>query len=47
MAKMVLQTLMHEGYLNECEVEQILQRLRANSYAFVAQIEEDISWRKQ
>ncbi len=47
LAKMVLQTLMHEGYLNECEVEQILQRLRANSYAFVAQIEEDTSWRKQ
>lgn len=47
LAKMVLQTLIHEGHLAECEVEQILQHLRSNSSAFSAQIEEDTSWQKQ
>ena len=47
LAKMVLQTLMHEGLLDGSEVEQVLQHLRANSSAFIARIEEDSSWQEQ
>ena len=41
LAKMGLQTLMHEGLLDEFEVDQVLQHLRANSSALIASIEED------
>ena len=44
LAKMVLQTLMHEGLLDEFEVDQVLQHLRANSSALIASIEEDALW---
>ena len=47
LAKMVLQTLMHEGLLDEFEVDQVLQHLRANSSALIASIEEDTLWQKQ
>ncbi|WP_143287888.1 hypothetical protein [Butyricicoccus pullicaecorum] len=47
LAKMVLQTLMHEGLLDEFEVDQVLQHLRANSSALIASIEEDALWQKQ
>ena len=47
LAKMVLQTLTHEGLLAESEVEQVLQHLLANSSAFIAKIEEDTSWQEQ
>ena len=47
LAKMVLQTLMHEGLLDEFEVDQVLQHLRANSCALIASIEEDALWQKQ
>ena len=47
LAKMVLQTLMHEGLLAEFEVDQVLQHLRANSSALIASIEEDALWQKQ
>ena len=47
LAKMVLQTLMHEGLLDEFEVDQVLQHLRANSSALIARIEEDTLWQKQ
>ena len=47
LAKMVLQTLMHEGLLDEFEVDQVLQHLRANSSALIASIEEDAFWQKQ
>lgn len=47
LAKMVLQTLMHEGLLDEFEVDQVLQYLRANSSALIASIEEDALWQKQ
>lgn len=47
LAKMVLQTLMHEGLLDEFEVDQVLQHLRANSAALIASIEEDALWQKQ
>ena len=47
LAKMVLQTLMHEGPLDEFEVDQVLQHLRANSSALIASIEEDALWQKQ
>lgn len=46
LAKMVLQTLMHEGLLDEFEVDQVLQHLRANSSALIASIEEDTLWQK-
>ena len=36
LAKMVLQTLMHKGLLDEFEVDQVLQHLRANSSALIA-----------
>ena len=47
LTKMVLQTLMHEGLLDEFEVDQVLQHLRANSSALIASIEEDALWQKQ
>ena len=47
LAKMVLQTLMHEGLLDEFEMDQVLQHLRANSSALIASIEEDALWQKQ
>lgn len=47
LAKMVLQTLMHERLLDEFEVDQVLQHLRANSSALIASIEEDALWQKQ
>ena len=47
LAKMVLQTLMHEGLLDEFEVDQVLQHLRANSSELIASIEEDALWQKQ
>lgn len=47
LAKMVLQTLMHEGLLDEFEVDQVLQHLRANSSALITSIEEDALWQKQ
>ena len=47
LAKMLLQTLMHEGLLDEFEVDQVLQHLRANSSALIASIEEDALWQKQ
>lgn len=47
LAKMVLQTLMHEGLLDEFEADQVLQHLRANSSALIASIEEDALWQKQ
>ena len=47
LAKLVLQTLMHEGLLDEFEVDQVLQHLRANSSALIASIEEDALWQKQ
>ena len=47
LAKMVLQTLMHEGLLDEFEVDQVLQHLRANSSALIASSEEDALWQKQ
>ena len=47
LAKMVLQALMHEGLLDEFEVDQVLQHLRANSSALIASIEEDALWQKQ
>ena len=47
LAKMGLQTLMHEGLLDEFEVDQVLQHLRANSSALIASIEEDALWQKQ
>jgi len=47
LAKMVLQTLMHEGLLDEFEVDQVLQHLRTNSSALIASIEEDALWQKQ
>ena len=47
LAKMVLQTLMHEGLLDEFEVDQVLQHLRAKSSALIASIEEDALWQKQ
>ena len=47
LAKMVLQTLMRDGLLDESEVAQVLQHLRTNSSAFVARIEEDSSWQEQ
>lgn len=47
LAKMVLQTLMHEGLLDEFEVDQVLQHLRANSSALIASIEKDALWQKQ
>ena len=47
LAKMVLQTLMHEGLLDEFEVDQVLQHLRANSSALIASIDEDALWQKQ
>ena len=47
LAKMVLQTLMRDGLLDESEVAQILQHLRTNSSAFVARIEEDSSCQEQ
>lgn len=47
LAKMVLQTLTHEGLLDEFEVDQVLQHLRANSSALIASIEEDALWQKQ
>ena len=47
LAKMVLQTLMHEGLLDEFEVDQVLQHLRANSSALIASIEEDALRQKQ
>ena len=47
LAKMVLQTLMHEGLFDEFEVDQVLQHLRANSSALIASIEEDALWQKQ
>ena len=47
LAKMVLQTLMHEGLLDEFEVDQVLQHLRANFSALIASIEEDALWQKQ
>ena len=47
LAKMVPQTLMHEGLLDEFEVDQVLQHLRANSSALIASIEEDALWQKQ
>lgn len=47
LAKMVLQTLMHEGLLDEFEVDQVLQHLRANSSALIPSIEEDALWQKQ
>lgn len=47
LAKMVLQTLMHEGLLDEFEVDQVLQHLRANSSALIVSIEEDALWQKQ
>ena len=47
LAKMVLQTLMHEGLLDEFEVDQVLQHLGANSSALIASIEEDTLWQKQ
>ena len=47
LAKMVLQTLMHEWLLDEFEVDQVLQHLRANSSALIASIEEDALWQKQ
>ena len=47
LAKMVLQTLMHEGLLDEFEVDQVLQHLRANSSALIASIEVDALWQKQ
>ncbi|MBM6976828.1 hypothetical protein [Intestinimonas butyriciproducens] len=47
LAKMVLQTLMHKGLLDEFEVDQVLQHLRANSSALIASIEEDALWQKQ
>ena len=46
-AKMALQTLMHDGLLDESEFAQVLQHLRTNSSAFVAKIEEDSSWQEQ
>lgn len=47
LAKMVLQTLIHEGPIDESEVEQVLQHLRTNSSAYIARIEEDSSWRER
>ena len=47
LAKMVLQTLMHEGLLDEFVVDQVVQHLRANSSALIASIEEDALWQKQ
>lgn len=47
LAKMVLHTLMHKGLLDEFEVDQVLQHLRANSSALIASIEEDALWQKQ
>ena len=47
LAKMVLQTLVHEGLLDESKVEQVLQHLRTNSSTFIARIEEDSSWRER
>ena len=47
LAKMVLQALMHEGLLDESEVEKVLQHLRANSSTLIARIEEDSSWQEQ
>ena len=47
LAKMVLQTLMHAGLLDEFEVDQVLQHLRANSSALIASIGEDALWQKQ
>ena len=47
LAKLVLQTLMHDGLLDVFEVDQVLQHLRANSSALIASIEEDALWQKQ